>query len=567
MLFLELDRCFRHGAPEAAAPTPLDRASIPFARGPYRIWADARIDDRTNIVAALGLSASIGDPELALEAYLRWGEACTDHLLGDYAFVIADAERGRIFCARDHVGARPFFYALDGKSLRVCSEIAPLIDAFPELDELDPEFAAAFLASNRFSSASRTFYKNIHKLPAGHSLTLENGSQRLTRYWQNETVAPLRLSSDAEYVDAARSLFETAVADRLRGASRPAVHLSGGLDSTAIAAEVAKYQAAHGASEPAAYAWYLHATDEAADDETRWIAAAQAALGLKVVAPPAEESAIVAVLRADGCKVPAALNLLHENSIQKHASEAGVDTILSGWGGDEGLSFNGRGYQAQLFTSLRWAELAALGGGGPVGLARGLKRGFGEWKADPLSRIEPKSIANTYLAPDLAGSVALAGLPALSFKNPKSAMVSLIGIGGTAERMEDWAISGRAHGIKYAYPLLDRRIMEFALSLPGHMFMRPGVRRWIMRQMLDPKLPDLVRHNSSKLETARVNSLFKIVRPAMMTCADLLESSSDLGPRADFVDIPKLINDLRGPEEGFPKNFSHKRRALQFLLF
>src|SRR5437762_10683384 len=83
-----------------------------------RLWitADARIDARACLVAELGARAdhdldSESDAALILRAYQVWGERCVEHLLGDFAFAIWDAERRRIFCARDHFGVKPLFYA------------------------------------------------------------------------------------------------------------------------------------------------------------------------------------------------------------------------------------------------------------------------------------------------------------------------------------------------------------------------------------------------------------------------------------------------------------------------
>src|SRR5262245_1759028 len=88
-----------------------------------RTWivADARVGARTALRAGLsgrgrrGLDGAT-DPELILHAYGEWGEACVEHLLGDFAFAIWDGARRRLFCARDHLGVRPFFYAHIGRT-------------------------------------------------------------------------------------------------------------------------------------------------------------------------------------------------------------------------------------------------------------------------------------------------------------------------------------------------------------------------------------------------------------------------------------------------------------------
>src|SRR5438552_13183588 len=83
-----------------------------------RVWivADARVDAQADLIAKLAsrgeeVERGVPDVELLLRAYLAWGEDCVDHLLGDFAFAIWDGPKRRLFCARDHLGVKPFFYA------------------------------------------------------------------------------------------------------------------------------------------------------------------------------------------------------------------------------------------------------------------------------------------------------------------------------------------------------------------------------------------------------------------------------------------------------------------------
>ena len=91
-----------------------------FERQPFKhaetgcvIQADVRLDNRDDLLVALGLSdrsETIGDAELILLAYLAWSEQCLDRLLGDFAFALWDPRHQKLFCARDHFGMRPFYY-------------------------------------------------------------------------------------------------------------------------------------------------------------------------------------------------------------------------------------------------------------------------------------------------------------------------------------------------------------------------------------------------------------------------------------------------------------------------
>ena len=546
--------------------TGLSEPEQVLTRGSISIIADVRMDDRASLVAKLGGDETRPDCELILDAYRRWGKDCVDHLIGDFSFVIIDTEKGRIFCARDHIGARPLFYTLNAEQLSVASDIACL--ASEGLNELDVPVAATMLASNRYFPTDRTFLRHIKKLPPGCTLTIGEDIEKVRQFWAPRKFPELQLQSDAEYVAAGREVLERAVSDRLRDTVRPAVHLSGGLDSSAVAAVAARLLRAEAQLGPTAYAWHLAHPDNPTDDETRWAEASLAALDLTIHAPTISADDLTALLQQDWCLSPDASNLFGEGSIMRHAQSQGVDTILSGWGGDEGLSFNGRGYRSELLTSLRLRELASICEGTfPIALARGIKQGVVELAGMSTKHEAKTSIGKTYLRPEIVRNVTLLMPEAVSFRSTKHAMVSLLATGAATARLEDWAIAGRKHGINYSYPLLDRRVMEFALSLPSHLFYRPGMRRWIMREILDPQLPDLVRYNQSKQEPARVARLKKLMYEALQRCADVIAETKDFAGRDELVDVPRLIDDLRGPEEAVMKNLSHKRRAVQFLKF
>ena len=95
-----------------------------------RVWivADARIDGRPELRSALADAgwapdADVPDAELVVRAYLAWGPDCVHHLMGDFAFAIWDAPAQRLFCARDHLGGKPFFYARIGAGVIVSNTL------------------------------------------------------------------------------------------------------------------------------------------------------------------------------------------------------------------------------------------------------------------------------------------------------------------------------------------------------------------------------------------------------------------------------------------------------------
>ncbi|RUZ75197.1 lasso peptide isopeptide bond-forming cyclase, partial [Mesorhizobium sp. M7A.F.Ca.CA.001.14.1.1] len=101
---------------------------LTMAGGRLAITADCRLDNRDELLARLGIrDQSVADAIVLMRAYLRWGEACPEHLQGDFAFAIWDDERQSLFCARDHFGVKPFYYHAADRRFAFASEIGPIL--------------------------------------------------------------------------------------------------------------------------------------------------------------------------------------------------------------------------------------------------------------------------------------------------------------------------------------------------------------------------------------------------------------------------------------------------------
>lgn len=204
------------------------------------IVADARIDGRQDLIRKLtakGLDASleVPDVELIAQAYLAWGENCVDHLIGDFAFAIWDARERRLFCARDHFGVKPFFYAQTGNAL-VFSNTLDCVRMHPNVsDELNEQFIGDFLLFDGSQDDAATVFADINRLSPAHSLSFSAAGVSVQAYWTLPEPELVYLKRPGDYVEQFNELFERAVADRLR-TDRISVQMSGGLDSTAVAA-------------------------------------------------------------------------------------------------------------------------------------------------------------------------------------------------------------------------------------------------------------------------------------------------------------------------------------------
>jgi asparagine synthase (glutamine-hydrolysing) len=206
------------------------------------VWlnADARIDGRAELrreLAAAGreVAPAATDADFILHAYHAWGTECVQHLIGDFAFTIWDGPRQRLFCARDHFGVRPLFYVAMADTLIVGNTLSCLRRHPAVSQELDDLALIDFLLFGRYQEAGLTAYAAIRRLPPAHFLLWEGARLHVESYWELPMEDPLLYQNGQEYVEQFGELFTTAVIDRLRAAPI-AVSISGGLDSTAVAA-------------------------------------------------------------------------------------------------------------------------------------------------------------------------------------------------------------------------------------------------------------------------------------------------------------------------------------------
>jgi len=208
--------------------------------GRFWITADARLDARAELEKKLESAGrkferAVPDVELILHAYAAWGENCVEHLRGDFAFAIWDARQQSLFCARDHFGVKPFYYAELG-DLFVFSNTLDCLRLHPGVsDELNEAAIADFLLFGLNYDVATTTFSDIRRLPPAHSLVVSAEGIRIKHYWSAPIDGRIRYRRPDEYVEHFQILLGEAVADRLR-TDRAGIWLSGGLDSSSIAA-------------------------------------------------------------------------------------------------------------------------------------------------------------------------------------------------------------------------------------------------------------------------------------------------------------------------------------------
>lgn len=336
--------------------------------GKLVLTADARIDNREELSRKLGRvdRPDVSDSELILAAYAKWGEACPEHLIGVFAFAIWDSHEQRLFCARDAVGIRPFYYFHKRGSLfAFASEVKSLFCLEDVPRRLNETKVADYLASLAEDKVI-TFYEDIYRLQPAHCVTITRDGARFRKYWSLDPERELKLGSPEEYAEAFREVLTEAVRCRLRSAYPLGMTLSGGLDSSSIVA-IARLLQNDDDHTP------LHTIscvfdDVGASDERKFIQLMTTGGDITShFVHPDRHSALYSIEKALWHQdEPAVIrNLFLWTLMYEKAQEEGIRVVLDGEDGDTVVS-KGYHYLFHLARAGRWNAFADLAESPPM---------------------------------------------------------------------------------------------------------------------------------------------------------------------------------------------------------
>ena len=482
------------------------------ARG-LAITFDGRLDNREALAGRVGGAVGASsDASLVLAAYREWGSECPAHLEGDFVLAIWDRSRRLVFCARDRMGIKPFYYYLDAHRFLWGSEIGQVLAAgVPR--EPNEAMAAEYLA-HTISSQTETLYRGVMRLPAAHAMTVAADRMDIQRYWQLDLSAEVRHSTDDEYAEHFRSVFDTAVRSRLRAAQPVGAYLSGGLDSSSVVGTAAALGA-----RPETFSLVYPQTPSA--DESPYIDAVVARWGLvghKVPVGPIDGAACRAHVRArrDVLDLPAD----HEGEGLSFAMrDHGMRVMLTGVGGDYGLTGSAYHY-ADLLRALDFRGLLRqvaedsrhpdrgwsashlfVFGLRPLipqrwrTLARPLARRLG-WVADLPDWMPAGFTSRVGLADRIRPQPPDVEHADLSRRDVWNGFRS-----GWASRLLETAERAAAEfGIDERHPFFDRRVVELVLAIPEAQRRRGPITKYVLRGAMGDRLPQAVHDRLDKAD-------------------------------------------------------------------
>jgi asparagine synthase (glutamine-hydrolysing) len=421
------------------------------------------LDLRKEIGARAGAWTSTSDTETVLRAYRLWGASCVERLRGMFAIAIWDARANALWCARDRLGIKPFYYYASDNTLLFASEVRAVLASGRVPVRLDFAGLAGYV---RFGAVPEplTLIENVHSLPAGHWMRLRQGRvDEIAAYWEP---SPKQFMDQGEsIIDLARRNLERAAGEHVLSDVPVACFLSGGIDSSIIAGFAAKKLG------PQLHTFTLGFNEGTVDES----AYAQA-----VAEKHGTTHHVARLSRAEiAAQVPAAVQSmdlptvdgLNTYIISKAVADAGYKVVLSGLGGDE--LFGGYPSFKRAASCERWAQYlgripaswrAWLAGGGNKGLraAELLERETSLeqryaclrslWSRQELAEM---GIAET---PSLARDVAQNGAPL-------AARVSILELTGYMRSMllRDSDVLSMKHGLELRVPYLDHLLVEDCL--------------------------------------------------------------------------------------------------------
>ncbi len=399
------------------------------------------------------------DTEVILAAYERWGEACLDHFIGMFAFILWDEVNQKIFAVRDRFGIKPlYFHQKPDGTLFLASEIKALHAAGVEVKP-DAAAWATYLATGLYDHSSRTFWEGVEALRPGHSLTWQAGKVSLRQWYDlNEKAGetdqrPLEVVMD-EYLE----LLKQSITFRFRSDVPVGINLSGGLDSSILLGLVGAIQGPE--SDVKAFTFV---TGDPAYDELPWVQ--------KMLAQTHHPS-IVCLLKAEEVPDLARSVQYHEDEpfaglptlayarLFERARAEGVIVLLDGNGMDEQWA----GYD--YYQSALQGKQAGLvqGTKGRTVIAESLTSGF---------RLQAEAFTPPQKMPDPLRNLQVRDL--VYTKIPR------------ATRFND-RISMRC-STELREPFLDHRLVELALRQPVERKLRGETRKWMLRQIASKLLP------------------------------------------------------------------------------
>jgi asparagine synthase (glutamine-hydrolysing) len=489
------------------------RTALIAQRGLIAVATDATLYHRSDLVRALALPAASlpSDAELILAAYEAWGVDGFARLEGDFAFVLWDGASARLVAARDFSGHRSLFCARVGTSVLVASTVGALLADAAVPRHLDLA-AVATVAAGLWGHSSRTAYRDVEELPAGHALVWTRGAEpRVTPFWHAPETILHRRQPLEDAAAELRALLVDAVRERLAPEGSTGLSLSGGWDSTAVGGAAMLALAGDPTRRLQPVSISYPEGDPGREDELIRDVVAQWGIGTTWLPVDTIPMFGDASREAAARDLPFAHAFEHWNrALSRGARSSGARVMLDGVGGDQLFQVSDI-FLSDLFGQGRWIELGrqwrGRGGRGldnfwrwvvhpalPVPIRRLIARVRGmEPPRHHFHRLPPEWIVARFLTEHNVLDREAAAAPVL----PRSSRV----LGEThaylrfpffARIVSTLRTFALEEGVELRSPLLDDRVVGFAARRPWNERAEGRETKIVLRRAMRGLVPDHV---------------------------------------------------------------------------
>lgn len=463
-----------------------------------------------------GVLTNRSDVEIAIKAYQIWGDDCATRLQGEYALIIADKRRNRLFATRDHLGFVPLYFLKEDNRLIVASDFRTIAALKPKALEPNLRYLAQTL-TNRWYLRNETPWKQISRLKRAHFLSYDGSTLTERKYWSPPTEVTIKYNSDAEYAEHYREVLFDCVRRSSRAHDKVAVAVSGGLDSSAIFSVADCLEGKGLWQAPGFQGYSLAAEDGSNAFELPYARAAAANVGREINEIPLFDPDIDYYTK-DGqwhMDLPIASNGAMMLAMEKQVVADGSRVMINGIGGDEWLQGHahsypeilddrdlvgfcrtyGREVSAQgIFSATKDCARQTAGWLAPERARDYLRRRMREWR-------RKNDVAMGWLAPELRAALRdaeeefEASLPS----NPID--WSKVNLATTPRGDLTHSMMRRQRnriGLESRHPMLYRPFIEFSLGTPAHIKRRGAQTKVIHRLAMEPYLPEKVLNRTTK---------------------------------------------------------------------
>jgi asparagine synthase (glutamine-hydrolysing) len=565
-----------------------------------------RLDNRAELGAALNIAnpelARLSDARLMMRMVKKRGDAGVARCLGGFAFASWDADHRVLTLGRDCLGfTHTLFFFRAGGVVAFATTLVALL-SLPFVPHEINEIALANYMAFNMRETRHTFYRGVERVPTRTIVALDRDGTRHRYYWSPDLGAPPPYRRDADYIERARELFDQAVAASTAGFRDIAISTSGGLDSSAIAATAARLGQVDHITCYTMVPPPGHVTDprsETYQDETdkvQALARMHPRLDLRLLMPQAPHPLEVDATRyfaETGWATVVAAN----QGWFAHLFDAVVSgrhpVLVEGIHGNLGLTWNGEGFLWELLRRGEWRRLhqelvnvAAERGHGlprtflshvvisnmPAAVHRVVHRLRGR---DPRSVARFSPLNPSFIAQhDLPRQWREAGYDPW-FRRGSRTVVRL-----RASFLFDYNQLGRdnisvleeRYGFQSRTPHVDRRLLEFALTVPETMYRRDGVPRWFARQVFADRLPrEILDERRLGVQGGAWFRRLDIRRQEIADEVERLEASPLARRMLDLPRLKRLVDDWpKSDDEALSRRRDYRLvfyRGLQFGRF